>query len=261
MLPISDSGLCLGWLCRAGHYVAGLSPVCPIRFVMCVDDSPVHDALERQEGIRFFSLESRTGRRNEGRDGAANDILPSYRDEIEEALASGKRRVLAASITTRSLSAFAAETGCELIGNSPDLAEWLNDKSNFLAALDELGLPKMRGRWACLGEWRYGEISMELGSSFVAQLAHGTSGSGTVFIRSEAEYEAAGAQFGGGPVWLVPDLGELSLNVNALALGAGRRGGVPERSARRALDRECPPRNVLRERLLRHGGRVGCGDS
>jgi len=51
----------------------------------------------------------------------------------------------------------------------------------------------MRGRWTRLSETRYAEFSSELGSGFVAQLAVGSSGSGTLFIRSETDYALASA--------------------------------------------------------------------
>jgi hypothetical protein len=66
-----------------------------------------------------------------------------------------------------------------------------------------------------------------MGSSFVAQLARGTSGSGTVFVQSESEHLAAGARCGDALVWVAPDLGDLSLNINAVALESGVVVGYP----------------------------------
>ncbi len=213
----------IGWLCRAGHYSLGLSQLCPIGAVLCVDDSPVHDLIEQREGIPFFSVERQTRRRFEGRDSAADDVLPLYRGQLEELICrvGGRRRVLAASIPCRTLGEFAAGTGCESISNPPELAQWVNDKRNLLAALRQLGLPTIPGQWVRLSESRYTELSAAMGSSLVAQLARGTSGSGTVFIRSAVDYDSAGKRFGDAPLWVVPDLGELSMNVNALALESG----------------------------------------
>src|SRR5579862_2055579 len=213
----------IGWLCRAGHYCLGLSPICAIGCVMCVDDSSVHDLIEQQEGIRFFSLERNTGRRREGRDSAANEIVPGYRDQIEELLlrTSAKRRVLAASIPCRTLAAVAAETGCQLISNPPSLTDWLNNKRNFHTALEELGLPRMAGRWMRFTSARYAELAAEMGPHFFAQLSHGTSGSGTVFIQSENDHESTGKRFQDEPAWVTPDLGRLSVNINALAFETG----------------------------------------
>jgi len=213
----------IGWLCRAGYYCLGLSQVCPIGAVLCVDDSPVDDLIRQREGIPFFSIARFTGRRNEGNDSAADEIVPRYRVQIEEELrrANGKRHVLASSIASQTLEAFAAEGGYELIANPSDLIVWLNDKQEFLRAIGELGLPRLAGRWTRLTEGRYGEIASEMGSSFVAQRARGVSGSGTAFIGCEEDYRRAGSRFGDAPVWIARDLGRLSLNINALACASG----------------------------------------
>jgi len=197
--------------------------------VLCVDDSPVDDIIGQREGIRIFSQGRITGRRLEGNDSAANEIVPSCRAEIEAELrhAAAKRVVLAASIASRTFSALAADTGCELIANPPDLVDLLNDKGPFLAAIEELGLPRLPGRWVRLSGRRYGELAGEMGARLVAQLARGTSGSGTAFIESEADYEAAGLRFGERDVWIAPDVGEISINVNALAFSSGTAVSYP----------------------------------
>jgi hypothetical protein len=188
-----------------------------------MDDSSVHDLVEQREGVRFFSFDKETGRRRQEGDSALNDALPRFRNEMENALrqASGSRRVLVAAVASQSAAAFAAETGCELISNPPELAAWLNDKTNFLNGLGELGLPRVPGRWTRPSQTRYAEVAAELGSSFVAQLAHGSSGSGTAVIQSEEDYQATGVRWGDALVWIAPDLGRLSVNINALALESG----------------------------------------
>jgi hypothetical protein len=233
------------WQCRAGHYCLGLSPICPITMVLCVDDSTTHDLIEQQEGIRFLSLEKKTGRHDAGRDSALNEIVPCYREELEQALRAeaGGRLVLVATVPSRALDEFAAGAGCELISNRADLQSWLNDKTNLLAALPELGLPRLRGRWTRLNEMRYAELASETGASFVAQLARGTSGSGTAFIESESDYAAAGARFGDALVWIAPDVGDLSVNINAMAMEGGvavscpsvQLVGLPMLSAQRGM--------------------------
>jgi len=219
----------IGWLCRGGYYCLGMSALCPIGMVLCVDDSLVDDLIAQREGIRVFSLQRAAGRRQEGNDSSADRIVSSCRQEIEAELrrAAGKRVVLAASIASRTFSALAAETGAELIANSPDLVDLLNDKSRFLGAIADMGLPRLPGRWVRLSGARYNELASEMGGRLVAQLARGASGSGTAFIRSDADYRAAGLRLGDGDVWIAPDMGELSLNVNAIAFPSGTAVSYP----------------------------------
>ena len=213
----------IGWFCWNGHYSLGLSQYCPLAVVLCVDDSELYDDVERCQGIQFFSLERHTGRRFERRDSAAEDVVPRYRAALEEALrrAAERRRIFAASMAPASLAAIAHQYGCELIANPPELCRWLGDKTNLQAALQQLGLPRIPGTWMRLSESRYSEIARELGTDLVAQLPHGNGGSGTIFLSSEAGYRLAGELFGDSCVWVARDLGQLSVNINALALTSG----------------------------------------
>jgi hypothetical protein len=215
------------WQIRWGYSCLGLSRLCPIRIVTCVDDSPTHDLIAQRGGIRFFSLDSKTGRHILGRD--LDLILPSFQKPIEKALGerADGRWTLVSPLACRTLAAFAAETGRELVCPPPELGHWLNDKANFLAALRDIGLPRLPGRWLRLAEARYTELASGLGGKLVAQLARGISGSGTAFIGSEEEYASAGARFGDAPVWVAPDVGDLSFNINAIAMESGVVAGYP----------------------------------
>lgn len=217
------------WQHRWGYACLGLDRLCPLRIVTCVDDSRTHDLIEQRRAIRFFCLDSTTGRRTEGRGSALDEILPAFREQIESALSqySDAPWVLVCPSPCRSLAAFAAETGRESVSTPPVLGHWLNDKANFLAALSAIGLPRLPGRWIRLSDTRYSELSSEIGSRFVAQLARGISGSGTTFIGSQEEFAHASARCGDTPVWVAPDLGDLSLNINAVAMESGVAVGYP----------------------------------
>jgi hypothetical protein len=212
----------LAWLGRAGHYSLGLLPFCPIGMVLCVEDSSADDIIAREYQVRIFSLERSSGRRTVDHGTAADGIVPFYREQINRELrqASG-RRVITGAFPSRSLEDLSTEMGCETISNPSHLTAWLNDKRNLQNALRELSLPLIRGRWTDLMSARYAGFAAEMGSSLVLQIAQGAAGSGTIFARSEDEFEAAAKRFAGHPVWVTPDLGELSVNINALALEAG----------------------------------------
>jgi hypothetical protein len=231
--PFSAADLFRGhaflWMTRWGFYCLCLDQFCPIRLVLCVDDSRTNDFIERQTGLRVFALDRTTGYRTEGRDGAMDSILPSAREEVQPILAhvsSGQWSAVSTN-PSRSLAAFAAEAGIEYVGPPPDLCHWLNDKANFLAGLEQIGLPRLRGRWLRLNEARYAELAAEFGRRFVAQLPRGTSGSGTWFVGSEDDQLLAGERCGDALAWVAPDLGDLSLNVNAIATEEGTAVAYP----------------------------------
>jgi hypothetical protein len=76
-----------------------------------MDDSPTHDLIQERDGVRFFSLEKTRGRMRD--DSTLNEVVPCVREELEAALGeeSGDRWVFAAASPSRSLAAFASETG------------------------------------------------------------------------------------------------------------------------------------------------------
>ena len=55
VLPGTVSVCFPGWLSRGGHYCLGLAAICPIRFVMCVDDSAVNELMEQRDGFRVVA--------------------------------------------------------------------------------------------------------------------------------------------------------------------------------------------------------------
>ena len=211
---------CFWW---HGHACLSVSRFCPLAVVLCADDSELYDEIERQEGIRFFSLERHTGRRVERRETAADEVVSQNRACLEDTLrqAGTRRRILAASSIPSSLAAIAHRHGCELIANDSELCRWLGDKANLQAGLRELGLPTVPGKWIRLSQSRYSELAGELGANLVAQLPHGDGGSGTVFVSSETDFQLAGELLGDSVVWMARDLGRLSININALALNSG----------------------------------------
>jgi hypothetical protein len=217
------------WQNRSGFYCMGLEQFCPISVVACLDDSREYDLIERRTGIRFCCLERHTGRRTRPDESAIEEILPRLGRQIGRLLEEPGRDhwAIVCPLPCQTLSAFAASSGYESACHPSELGNWLSHKANFFSGLEGLDLPRMRGRWTRLSETRYAELCSELGSGFVAQLAVGSSGSGTVFIRSETDYALAGARLADAPVWVAPDLGNLSLNINAIAMAASVVAGYP----------------------------------
>ncbi|HSB17361.1 MAG TPA: hypothetical protein VLE22_23125 [Bryobacteraceae bacterium] len=210
-----------------GSYCAGLAPLCPIEVVACADWG--REFAHFGDGIRFLSRERKTSRRLRTHDYDIEAILESVRDELLRLLfgdPSG-RWVMVCPYASPALDAFGTATGYPVFTHPVALAEWLNDKSNFFRGLDELGLPRLPGRWVRLTEARYSDLASELGSRFIAQEGRGSGGSGTVWISSLPDFVTAGERFGDVLVWAAPDAGPLSLNINAIALSRSAVAGYP----------------------------------
>ena len=217
------------WQNISGSYVAGLHESCPIQAVTCVDDGSDFDILARYSGIQFCSLEKRSGRRACLEEPVVEDIIPVLKDPIEQILRRYPREswVIVCPRPCRSLAAFAAEAGYRAVLHPVELGFWLFDKANFFGGLDQLRLPRLNGRWIRLSGRRYSELASEFGAAFVAQLPEGAGGNGTLFIRSEADFTAAGARFGDALMWVAPFLSDVSVNINAVAAAGDAAVGYP----------------------------------
>ena len=215
------------WQSLSGFYCVGLDELCPIWVVACLDHGREYGWIEQRTGIGFCSVEKKTGSRAWPRESVMEDLVPSLREELTRILHGQPHWVAVSPYVSQSLADFAAQAGHPSACHPPELCEWLSHKANFLAGMDGLGLPRPRGRWTRLSENRYAELSKEMGSRLVAQLPKGGGGSGTVFIRSESDFSSAGARLGEAPVWVAPELGELSLNINAVAMSCGAVAAYP----------------------------------
>lgn len=210
-----------------GSYCAGLFPFCPIEAVACADWGK--EFAHFGNGLQFLSRERKTGMRRPTHDFDIESILEAVRVDLLDLIRQGPtdRWVIMCPYASPSLDAFGALTGCSVFTHPVALAEWLNDKSNFFRGLDELGLPRLPGRWVRLTEARYSDLASELGSRFIAQESRGSGGSGTVWISSAGDLAAAGERFGDTLVWAAPEAGPLSLNINAIALSSSATAGYP----------------------------------
>ena len=216
------------WQTRWGFYSLGINELCPLGAVLCVDDSPAYPAISSPTGTRFLSLESRTRWRSADQESAIEEIVPTLGDDIVELLRESPQDWTAvAGNPSRAFVDFAQRTGIDCISAPPLLCDWLNDKVNFLSALSDLGLPQLSGRWLRLGDMTYAELKIEMGASFVAQQPRGCTGSGTYFVGSAADYERLAVNCGDALVRVAADVGDLSLNINAIATEKGTAVGYP----------------------------------
>jgi hypothetical protein len=217
------------WQTRHGAYFLGLDEVVPIKIVTALDDGRDFDAIERETGIRFYSEERAAGRREMFDDLGIDRLIPTVQQEVLAGLEQASRHTWSAvsPYPSQTLVEFAAGVGLRCCCLDWDTFWWFSNKANFMAGLEELGLPRLPGRWRRLGGTPYKELAAEFGGRFVAQLILGAAGSGTAIVESESDYMAAAGRFAGSQAWITPYAGSLSFNVNAIATRAGTAVGYP----------------------------------
>lgn len=208
------------WINLSGAFVVGLDRACPIGAVACLDDGLDIDLVAARSGVRFCSRERATGRRLRTPDPCTDEILLALREEIDGILgaSSSSDWVLVCPRGNRTLEGFARERGHRAVCPAGELYGWLNHKANFFSGLQVLGLPRLRGRWLRPAEARFGQLGDALGLPFVLQAARGQSGAGTYLIYREQDLAHACVRLADADVWAAPFAGELSLNINAIAM-------------------------------------------
>jgi hypothetical protein len=217
------------WQTRLGAYCLGVDEVVPISIVLALDDGRDFDAIERETSIRLCSLERATGRRESLDDWGTERLIRTLRQDVVSGLRQAPAESWAAvsPYPSQTLREFAAETGIRCCCLDWDTYWWFSNKTNLLAGLAQLGLPRLPGCWRRLSGTCYSELASEFGRKFVAQLALGVAGSGTAIVESEAQHLAAAQRFGDSEVWISPYAGALSFNVNAIATAQGTAVGYP----------------------------------
>lgn len=217
------------WQTYYSSYVIGLHDCVPVGMVLAFDEGLDTEEIGARAGIRFFSLEGRAGIRAGLDEPAIDQIARRWEAEIEADLGRlpAERWVAVSQNPAKALPRLAARLGvpCSVVGWEE--FERFGSKATLHRAVGALGLPGAGGQWLRLGGAKYGELAQRFGSRFVIQLDHGNTGNGTAFVRDERSYAAAGERFAGKDVWVAPHIGELSLNINAVATGAGTAVGYP----------------------------------
>ncbi len=217
------------WQNRSGFYCVGLDAFCPIAMVASLDFGREYSLIEKRTGIRMLGLENLGRKRGKPNEQALEGIVSALRPSIVDALSvhSAGPWAFVCPLPCRNLPSLALELGCKSACHPADLCDWLNDKRNFFGGLETLGLPRLPGQWMSLSNLRYDELRACIGAQSVAQTVTGSSGSGTVFIRSEQDLVEAGRVVGDDPVWVAPEVQGPSINLNAIVLDRSVVVGCP----------------------------------
>jgi hypothetical protein len=217
------------WQNRSAFYSVGLDRFCPIRVVAALDHGREYEWYESETGVRVLGVDRQTGRRPRPSDEALETIVPELGPQILKAIEEegGGPWAAVCPLPCRALPEWAAAHGLRSVCHPAGLGAWLGDRSNYLGAFRQLGLPVLDGRWLTLAGARYPELASEMGGRFVVQKTGGSGGAGTYFVRNRQELAAAADAVGGAAVWVAPELDGPSFNVNAIALGTRVVAGWP----------------------------------
>lgn len=220
---LCSGGMRIVWVHLAGFSCLAVLPDCPVHLVVCGDHGREHEAVTAKHASPFLSLERRTRQRLRSHVTDVDGLIAAQDEELIELLRGRAHE------GWEMVCPFPSSAGARVAGalgipfRAPDLelCHWLDAKSTLHAALHELGLPLVYGRWLPQGAIVYADLAGEFGARLVLQLAYGSGGSGTRMVADEGEFIRARRELAGRDVWVAPYLGGLSFNVNAIALAGG----------------------------------------
>jgi len=159
----------------------------PIDVIICLDFGK--DAEVIGEFIKVISLEKEVGTRQLWYSGELTKLFQNLktRAEIEAALPKGSLIIPYAS--SLALEQLAKKMGWVILNNKAAVRAKFEDKLKLVAIKEKLGL--INPSVVCVaGEAEFASLSEKLGKKLVVQLAKGSSGTGTAFVKSEKELRA-----------------------------------------------------------------------
>lgn len=217
------SGKRILWQTFFGSYALGLDRLLPIALITCLDDGADLDLVREACAVRLCSVEETRGRRVNWIGSGIQHIFEQRRAAIEAELRRHPKGswLLTSSPSCALMEAFCDAGGYRRVGTPARMVEYFKPKVRLFEALGALQLPQLPGRWLRRADADYRDLASEVGSSFVVQRDLGAAGSGTVLVRSDADWRNLDERFACGAVWVAPYLGDLSFNINA-AVCAGQ---------------------------------------
>lgn len=210
------------WMVRRGSSFFGMHDLFDESCILCLDDSAELDGVA---GARFFTYEGKTGVRGNwqmGTNSLFDELWRSCQTEVE-----GHQWRVVSAHTNPELDRWAAETSSTVHVPPADLLARLNHKKTLFEILDRLQLPRVPGEWSTMGAQRLAHWEQKYGTPFVVQLPVGTGGFGTSFVSGEEDWNKTAERFMNADVWIAPYLGDLSLNINGIAIPDGSVVGYP----------------------------------
>ncbi|HOK44802.1 MAG TPA: ATP-grasp domain-containing protein [Bryobacteraceae bacterium] len=201
----------------------------PLEIVLAMDEGLDTAAIAQRTGIRFCALEGTSGWRETFSDQALDELAPAFRAQLLASLEAEPQHewIALSPVPGECLARFCGERGIPCSVLPWERHVWFGSKANLHAAVAELDLPRLAGRWVELNGARYSELAREFGARFVMQGEHGADGNSTAVVHNAETFAIAAGKFAGGAVWVAPYAGALSLNVNAIATPAGTAVAYP----------------------------------
>lgn len=174
----------------------GLEEILPNYHIVCLDDHPLVDILEKK-GVSIFCLERALGSKNViFRSSGIILDNPSVLAFIKEKSKSKKANILFFK-PQKKIEIIAKRENFNLLGNSTSLGRFFEDKIEFFKLCQKEKLPVYEGEITTFSGSNFGSLTRKYGEVLVIQFGRGWAGNSTFFVSSEQEWKDLRKKFGG----------------------------------------------------------------
>ena len=183
------------FICNDAERALGLELALDNFHIVCIDDNPIVDFI-RNQGGKVFCLERELGELNPIFRNS-NKLLwqPSVQTYISKNTPDRQTPNVIFFKIASNLERTCESLGYKILNTTSSLNKKFELKLSQYQSLKDVDVHFPKTRIVALGESRYSELSQNLGSSFVIQYDRGHTGTGTVFINSEDDYEKEKSMF------------------------------------------------------------------
>ena len=183
------------FICNDAERALGLELVLENFHIVCIDDNPIVDFIKNKGG-QVFCLERELGKLNPIFRNS-NKLLqqPSVQEYISKNTPEGEKPNVAFFKIAPNLERTCESLGYRILNTTAALNKRFELKLSQYELLKNSGVHFPKTEVILLGESLYSELLQKLGPSFVIQYDRGHTGTGTVFINSEDDYENERLQF------------------------------------------------------------------
>jgi len=165
----------------------GLENVLPNYHIVCLDDHPLIDILQKS-GVSVFCLERALGSKNViFRSSGIILDHPAVLSFVKEKSRGLKPNILFFK-PQRKIEIIAKRKDFNLIGNSVEVSRSFEDKVEFFKLCQKVGLRVPDGEIIKLSESNFGALVKKYGEVLVVQFGRGWAGNSTFFVSTENEW-------------------------------------------------------------------------